>query len=802
MYKTGDLGRWRSDGTIEYVGRNDHQVKVRGYRIELGEIEARLLEHPGIDEAVVLAREDVPGEKRLVGYYTSKQQELGVEQLRSYLTTKLPEYMVPVAYVRLESLPLTPNGKLDRKGLPAPDSRAYAVREYEPAQGALEQALADIWSEVLGVERVGRHDNFFELGGHSLLMVRVLEKMRVRGLQAAVQHIFSASSLAAFATHVTRGQIEVPVPPNRIPVRCSAITPDMLPLTQLNRREIDRIVRAVPGGAANIADVYPLAPLQSGILFHHLWTQQGDPYLTWSLWSFTDRVRLDNYIAALKATIVRHDILRTSFMRDGLPEPVQVVWREAPVPIDELNLDPEKGDIAEQLLARFDPRHYRLDVRRAPLMRLCVARDPVNNRWLMIELFHHLLTDHTALQALQDEIQAHLLGDAAGLPEPFPFRNLVAQSRAAVGLHEHRAFFRRMLGDVCYPTAPFGLLDVRGNSSGIYEAVQEIPGNVARRIRDIARTLRVSSASVFHVAVGHFLAQATSMEDVVFGTVLVGRMHGGQGADRTIGLFMNTLPVRIKLSARKARACVHETHALLAELQRHEHAPLALAQQCSAVCDPAPLFTTLLNYRHTMPSPTGDDANAHAWAGITRLRAEERTNYPLALFVDDLGEGFEIAAQARQPIDAEAVCDMVQESLRKLLEHLQGNSGNPVSLDFKAPPSVPVAQRASTLESTLRAAPVGYVEAIAARIWSEVLQVESVYRDDNFFALGGHSLLAMQALERITREFAVEISLPTLFDAPTLRSFASRVSALSADALRVKAASAQAAWEPALFEMS
>ena len=155
MYRTGDLGRWLADGNIEYLGRNDFQVKIRGFRIESGEIEARLAEHPAVREAVVIAREDSPGDKRLVGYYTvvadgePEQDAVSAEQLRSHLMALLPEYMVPAAYVRLESLPLTPNGKLDRKALPAPEADAYSTRSYEPPQGEIETKLAGIWADVL-----------------------------------------------------------------------------------------------------------------------------------------------------------------------------------------------------------------------------------------------------------------------------------------------------------------------------------------------------------------------------------------------------------------------------------------------------------------------------------------------------------------------------------------------------------------------------------------------------------------------------------------------------------------------------
>ena len=178
MYRTGDLGRWLADGNIEFLGRNDFQVKVRGFRIELGEIEARLHEHPGVGEAVVIAREDAAGEKRLVAYYTagSRGESAGAEQLRAHLSAVLPEHMVPAAYVRLHELPRTPNGKLDRHSLPAPEISPGPG--YEPPQGRIESELAQIWAELLQLERVGRHDDFFALGGHSLLGMRLVVRLR------------------------------------------------------------------------------------------------------------------------------------------------------------------------------------------------------------------------------------------------------------------------------------------------------------------------------------------------------------------------------------------------------------------------------------------------------------------------------------------------------------------------------------------------------------------------------------------------------------------------------------------------
>ena len=202
LYRTGDRARWRADGALEYLGRLDEQVKVRGFRIELGEIEGALRRSGGVADCVVVAREDVPGEKRLVAYVVG-----GADAGRRCASTcagSLPEYMVPAAFVPLERLPLTPNGKLDRKALPAPEGDAYARRSYEAPLGEVEAALAGIWAEVLGVERVGRWDHFFALGGHSLLAIRLIERMRRVGLYMDVRALFTTPVLAELALAVGR----------------------------------------------------------------------------------------------------------------------------------------------------------------------------------------------------------------------------------------------------------------------------------------------------------------------------------------------------------------------------------------------------------------------------------------------------------------------------------------------------------------------------------------------------------------------------------------------------------------------
>ncbi len=679
LYRTGDLVRRRNDGVIEFLGRRDAQLKVRGNRIEPGEIEAVLAEHPAVRQAAVLVREYAPGDKRLVAYVATHDESwVQDEPLRALLRERLPEYMRPAAYVFLPRLPLTPNGKVDRKALPAPDSSAFAHRAYEAPVGEIETALAQIWAKVLRLERVGRRDHFFELGGHSLLAVTLLDRMRQSGLHVDIEVLFGTPTLAQVAAAANFSSNTVKVAQDCIPPHCSDIVPEMLPLVQLTHGEIERITSVVPGGAANIQDIYPLAPLQEGILFHHQIAREGDPYLMSALFAFDSRRALEEYVQALQAVVDRHDILRTSVLWEGLPEPVQVVWRRAPLAIEEVSLSTGAGDIAQQLRARYDPRGYRLDVRKAPLMRIYIARDEENARWLMLQLFHHLSTDHTAQEVMQQEIEAHLQGRAGRLPAPLPFRNFIAHARLSVSQEEHKAFFQEMLGNVDEPTTPFGLSDVYGEGGDLSEVRQRVGPPIAIRLRECARTLGVSAASVYHLAWAKVLAGFSGRDDVVFGTVLFGRMQGGSGEGRALGLFMNTLPVRIQADNANVQSSVRHTHALLTRLLHHEHASLALAQRCSAVAAPTPLFSVLLNYRYSAAVTAPSGGIRQSAEGMKCLSKESRTNYPLTLSIDDLGEEFELIAQARSPIDPGRVCAFMRTALERLVDALEHAPDTPL----------------------------------------------------------------------------------------------------------------------------
>ncbi|WP_428991063.1 amino acid adenylation domain-containing protein [Methylocapsa aurea] len=678
LYRTGDLVRYRPDGNIDFLGRVDDQVKIRGFRIELGEIETALTRLPQLRAAVVLAREDKPGEWRLVAYVTAAEgAPLETAELRDALARELPDYMIPSIFVALDALPLTANGKIDRRALPAPEVDATRARGHVAPRNATEATLCRLFAEVLGVDRVGVEDDFFQLGGHSLLAIQLVARIKRHGLQTDVRTLFAnpnPSGLAAAAG----GAANVVVPPNLIPPGCDAITPDMLTLATLSQAEIERIVAGVPGGAANVQDIYPLAPLQEGILFHHLLATEGDPYLIQTLLTFDTRERVDAFLDALRAVIARHDILRTAIVWEALPEPMQLVWRDAPSVVEEFSLDAGDGDAAEQLRLRFDPRKLRLDVRQAPMLRGALAHDPATRRWLLLILSHHLALDHATRDIVVEEARAHLLGESGALVAPAPFRGFVAQTRSAASRAEHEIFFRSMLGDVTEPTAPFGLLDIVSDIASIGSARSRVEPDMARRLRERARAIGVSPASLFHLAFAQVLARASGRDDVVFGTVLFGRMHSGEGVERAVGLYMNTLPLRVRLGVEGAAEALRQLHVSLTELLQHEHASLALAQSCSGVVSPTPLFSALLNYRHSRPR-RALSATRTALDEIGWLDAEEqRTNYPLGLSIDDLGDGFVLTAQTQSRLDPERICAYMNIALEGLVEALEHSPQTPV----------------------------------------------------------------------------------------------------------------------------
>ena len=387
LYKTGDLARYLPDGTIEYLGRNDFQVKVRGFRIELGEIEARLRDHASVRDAVVLAREDAPGEKRLVAYYTAGEAgEVSAEELRTHLLESLPEYMVPAAYVHLESMPLTPNGKLDRNALPAPDGAAYVVRQYEPPLGAVEEAIARIWSEVLAVERIGRHDNFFELGGHSLLGVRVLSRLR-RDLEI------------------------------KLSLRDVFATPTVRELAQ-------SVGNATDGASPAIVRVDRAGPLAVSYAQQRLWflsQMQGasEAYHIPLGLRLSGELDRDALVRALNALVSRHEPLRTTFaVMDG--DPVQRIGEaESGFALVEHDLRGAADQAEELAKLRLAEATTPFDLAAGPLIRGRLIALSTSEHVFLLTM-HHIVSDGWSMGVLYRELSALYRAYRDGAPASLP----------------------------------------------------------------------------------------------------------------------------------------------------------------------------------------------------------------------------------------------------------------------------------------------------------------------------------------------------------------------------------------------
>ncbi len=373
MYRTGDLGRYKRDGSIEYLGRIDHQVKIRGYRIELGEIEAVLNEHPAVAQVVVLAREDEPGEKRLVGYVVG-DREVSSKELREYLQERLPDYMVPGAILQLEAMPLTANGKIDRRALPKPEMSGGG-REYVGARTAVEEIVSGIWAEVLRVERVGITDNFFELGGHSLLAMQLVSRVQnILGVEISLRSLFTNPTVAAMATEIEqlkRSREATPVPP-----LIRSDRGENLPLSYAQQR-LWFIDQLEPGSAAyNI----PCAVTLSGSL------------------------DTDALIRSLNEIVRRHEVLRTSFpSSDG--EPRQQIHENGelrPDIIDLMQSDEAEREQKLQEVLREEARRG-FDLSSGPLIRAKLIRMSEDEHVLMVNM-HHIVSDGWSMEVMVREL--------------------------------------------------------------------------------------------------------------------------------------------------------------------------------------------------------------------------------------------------------------------------------------------------------------------------------------------------------------------------------------------------------------
>jgi amino acid adenylation domain-containing protein len=517
MYRTGDRVRWRADGTLEYLGRLDQQVKVRGFRVEPGEIESVLRRHPAVADCAVVARADDGGDPRLAAYVVG---DAPAEELRAHLRERLPEYMVPGVFVRMEALPHTPSGKLDRGALPAPEAAPAEERGAE-ARTQVEEVLAGIWADVLRVEHVGVDDNFFHLGGHSLLATVVLARVQeTLGVRMPLSAFFTAATVSELAARVEAlRRAGLPPLPPVVPVGRDGALP--LSFAQERLWFLDRLQ---PGSAFyNV----PIALRLDGAL----------------------EVRALEH--ALGEIVRRHEVLRTTFReRDGAPLVSILPFDGFHLPVDDLS----GADEAEARRRTADEAARPFDLLGGSLFRARLLRLVAEEHVLLVSM-HHVVSDEWSLGILFRELSAHYAAALEGAGPPLPELAVqyadyaVWQRRQLAGetLDRQLAYWRaRLAGAPALLELPIdhprpALQSHRGATEPF-----KLDGELPARLEALGRA---EGATTFMVLLGVLqvlLAKYSGSDDVVVGSPITGRQR--HEVDGLIGFFTNTLVLRTDLS--------------------------------------------------------------------------------------------------------------------------------------------------------------------------------------------------------------------------------------------------------------
>ena len=587
LYRSGDLARHRDGGDLDYLGRQDHQVKVRGFRIEPGEVEAALARHPGIGESVVVARESaaLAGEKRLVAYCVPRPgAALALAEVQAFLATSLPDHMIPGAMVVLDALPLTASGKLDRAALPLPEAaRPAAAPGHVPPATAAEAELAAIWGRVLAVARVGIDDDFFALGGDSILSIQVLMQARERGLELSLQQLFRHPTVRALARQLTAAGDAAPGAEG---AAAGAWGP--FALVAPGDREL------MPEG---VEDAYPLARLQAGMLFHGRLDPASAVYHNVS----TLRLRAPCDVALLRAAVAalvaRHPALRTAFDLERFGEPLQLVYARADV---ELAVDDlrhlERARIDSTLRAALAAEQGRPFAAAQPgLLRFRVHRlDDETMQLTLVE--HHAILDGWSVATMLTElfqIYAASLGSGPppGPPPAASYAEFVALEQEQLQSPAARAHWTRKLlaaGGGELPRLPGGGASGRQRTRGV-----PIAPALLDDLTRLARLAGTPLKSVFLAAHLRVLGLFTGQAEVTTGLVVNGRPETADGG-RVLGLFLNTLPLCVSLPAACSwRELVALAFAAECEMLPFRRFPLAELQR---VMNRGPLFTTIVNF--------------------------------------------------------------------------------------------------------------------------------------------------------------------------------------------------------------
>ncbi|MGY2288229.1 non-ribosomal peptide synthase/polyketide synthase [Pseudomonas sp. SDO528_S397] len=644
MYKSGDLVRWLPDGQLEYLGRMDHQVKIRGFRVELGEIEALIGAQPGVRQAVVLAREDVPGDKRLVAYVTSDQPG-DVKAWRATLGAALPDYMVPSAFVVLDELPLTDNGKLNRKALPAPDTQAEPDAE-DPPRTASEQQLAGVWAELLNVplSAIGRDSHFFYLGGHSLLAAVLFARLRqhfatVPPLRAVFEHP-TLQALAALLAEPLHAPTATFVPGPR---------PARLPLSSEQQR------------------LWFLEQLSGA-----------------SEYNVVSAVQLDGELdpqalrVALNRVVQRHEILRSRIVREASGELALVIEPQVEVDLPLQALDAAADAHWQQLTddAIHAQTAQRFDLARQVPIRATLLQRNGHAQALLLLTVHHCATDDASSQTLLDELAqfyaAHRQGKVAALPElalQYPDYALWQREPAQQAVYASQlAYWQAQLPDGDYqldlPTdkaRPHTLEPLAG-------AVQlQLPPELAQRLREFARQRGATLYMLLLGAAQLLLGRYANQRDVRIGSPVAQRPLAE--LQPLIGCFVNTLVMRADLDpALDFNGLLEQVRNTVLDAQQHQDVPFDQVVEHLAPArnlGQTPLFQVLFVMQNA-------NAQATPWP---QLQVRERavtahaTKFDLNWEVHD-GEALSVLLEYRSALFSQATAQRWLDQWRTLLETL------------------------------------------------------------------------------------------------------------------------------------
>jgi amino acid adenylation domain-containing protein len=606
LYKTGDLARYLPDGRIEYLGRLDRQVKVRGFRVELDEIEMALREHPSVREAAVIL--STGADARLAAYVVAHGAAVpAVSELREFLKSKLPEYMTPSAFVLLDGLPLTANGKVDRRALPPLDpARPEVEAPFVAPRTPAEQLLAAVWADVLGLEQIGVHDNFFELGGDSILGIQMVARARQRGAELTPQQLFQHPTIAelAIAGEATesdsgfageRAAEEKQESDSRAAVSLAALSAE-------KRAWLEREY-------AHIEDLYPLSPMQEGMLFHSLYEPAVGMYVGQTACE-VERPDVGVMRRAWQQVLDRHPILRTAFVWKNLDRPLQVVcggvalpfaeedWREPNAP----NGADEDARLAGWLEA---DRRRGFDLERAPLLRLTLLHGPADVCHLVCTS-HHLLLDGWSLSLLLKEAlmayDALRAGQAPPAVHSRPYRDYIEwlsrQDRSRA-----EAFWRRELAGFRGPTRGPGPLRLAGTEDATNGSAPEegvwLSEELTAGLQSFARKRQLTLNTLLQGAWAVLQSYYSGADEVVFGATVSGRPADLPGVETMIGLLINTLPVRVRVAPGEPLApWLAALQRRQAELRQYAYSSLNDIQQWSDAPADRPLFDSILVFEN------------------------------------------------------------------------------------------------------------------------------------------------------------------------------------------------------------